>query len=59
MDRVSRCVHCGKRLVLTPSVTKRIEMKCVFCDKLDPLQLPEAKKWADSPLANLSSEPTP
>ena len=51
MDRVSRCPHCGKRLVPEPSGSGRTELKCLFCDQLDPLEVLEAKKWADSPLA--------
>lgn len=51
MDRVSRCVRCGKRLVPLPSYSGRTELKCVFCDKLDPLEMPAARGWADSPLA--------
>ena len=51
MDRVSRCPHCGKRLVPEPSVLGRTELKCLFCDQLDPLEVLEAKKCADSPLA--------
>src|SRR5215216_1052509 len=35
MDRVTRCLHCGKRMVPTPSYTGSTELKCVFCDKLD------------------------
>lgn len=50
MDRVTRCLHCGKRMVPAPSFTGRTELQCVFCDKLDPLKI-EAAKWADSPLA--------
>jgi len=51
MDRVSRCVHCGKRLVPVPSFTNRTELKCVFCDELDPMKMEAAIKWASSPLA--------
>lgn len=50
MDRVSRCVHCGKRLVSTLSFTGRTESQCVFCDNLDPMKM-ESAKWASSPLA--------
>jgi hypothetical protein len=34
-----------------PSYSGRTESKCVFCDKLDPMEMAEPKKWADSPLA--------
>jgi phage FluMu protein Com len=50
MDRVTRCLHCGKRMVPAPSFSGRTELQCVFCDNLDPLKI-EAAKWADSPLA--------
>lgn len=51
MDRVTRCLHCGKRLVPTPSSIGRTELKCVFCDNLDPMKMEAATKWASSPLA--------
>jgi len=51
MDRASRCVHCGKGLVPTPSFTGRTELKCVFCDGLDPMKMEAATRWASSPLA--------
>ena len=35
MDPVTRCLHCGKRMVPAPSYSGRTELKCVFCDKLD------------------------
>ena len=57
MDRVSRCLRCGKRTVPAPSLDGRTEFKCVFCDKLDPLKI-EAAKWADSPLATPFIVPT-
>jgi hypothetical protein len=50
MDRVTRCLHCGKRMVPTPSYTGRTELKCVFCDRLDPMEMAEPGRWADSPL---------
>lgn len=49
MDRVTRCLHCGKRMVPIPSDTGRTELKCLFCDRLDPMET-TAKQWADSPL---------
>ena len=39
MDRVTRCLHCGKRMVLTPSYTGRTELKCVFCDRQDAVDI--------------------
>jgi hypothetical protein len=59
MDRVTRCLQCGKRMVPVPSLDGRTELKCVFCDKLDPMKMPAAKQWADSPLAAPVSEPVP
>jgi len=34
-------------------------LKCVFCDRLDPIEMPEANKWADGPLATPVSETAP
>ena len=51
MDRVTRCLHCGKRMVPAPRYSGRTELKCIFCDKLDPMEMAEPNKWADSPLA--------
>lgn len=59
MDRVSRCLHCGKRMVPAPSSYGRTELKCVWCDELDPLKVPLANKWADSPLAIPVSDSAP
>ena len=59
MDRVTRCLRCGKRMVPAPSFTGRTELKCVFCDKLDPMEMAEPNKWADSPLATPVSEIVP
>ena len=59
MDRVTRCLQCGKRMVPIPSFSGRIELKCVFCDRLDPMEMAEAQKWADGPLAIPISEPVP
>ena len=50
MDRVTRCLHCGKRLVPVPSADGRTELKCVWCDEVDPMET-ETAKWANSPLA--------
>ena len=56
MDRVTRCLHCGKRMVPVSSLDGRTELKCVFCDKLDPMEMEAANKWADSPLATPISD---
>ena len=59
MDRVTRCLQCGKRTVPARSLTGRTELICMYCDKLDPLEMEEAKKWAESPLAQPISERVP
>jgi hypothetical protein len=59
MDRVTRCLHCGKRMVPAPSLTGRTELVCVYCDKTDPMKMGEAKKWVESPLAHPISETVP
>ena len=59
MDPVTRCLHCGKRMVPTPSYSGRTELKCLFCDKLDPMETQALKEWADSPLAQPISEKAP
>ena len=58
MDRVTRCLHCGKRMVPTPSYTGRTELKCVFY-QVGPDEDDGAGKWADSPLATPISETAP
>jgi hypothetical protein len=58
MDLVTHCLHCGKRTVPAPGDSGRTELKCVFCDKLDPMT-PALKEWADSPLAKPISETAP
>ena len=59
MDPVTRCLHCGKRMVPAPSYTGRTELKCMWCDKLDPMETPTLKEWANSPLAKPISETAP
>ena len=39
MDRVTRSLQCGKRMVPVPSYVGRTELKCVFCDRLDPMEM--------------------
>jgi hypothetical protein len=55
MDRVTRCLNCGKRMV-PAHVAGRTELRCVFCDRLDPMEMAEVTKWASSPLAGPVSE---
>jgi phage FluMu protein Com len=45
MDRVTRCLHCGKRLVPVRSADGRTELKCVWCDQVDPMET-ETAKWS-------------
>jgi hypothetical protein len=59
MDRVTRCLHCGKRMVPAPSLTGRTELICVYCGKTDPMEILEATKWADSPLAHAITGTSP
>jgi hypothetical protein len=57
MDPVTRCLHCGKRMVPMHSHSGRTELKCVFCDRLDdPMEMLTARQWADSPLAEPISD---
>jgi hypothetical protein len=51
MDTVTRCLHCGKKLVPVFGANGRTDLKCVWCDKLDPTET-EVARWADSPSAS-------
>ena len=54
MDRVTRCLQCGKRMVPVPSQTGHTELEVrMVCDKLDPMEMTAANKWADSPWLSL------
>jgi hypothetical protein len=35
MDPVTRCLHCGRRLIPVLSANGRTELKCVWCDAVD------------------------
>jgi hypothetical protein len=59
MDRVTRCLHCGKRMVPAPSLTGRTELICVYCDKADPMEIVETTNWAESPLAHTITGTSP
>lgn len=48
MDRVTRCLHCGERLVPVLTVNGRTDLKCVWCDKIDPMDT-DVPRWGDSP----------
>ena len=56
MDRVTRCLQCGKRMVPVRSLTGRTELICMYCDKLDPLEMEEEKKWVEGHLSHPISE---
>lgn len=59
MDRVTRCLQCGKRMVPAPSYTGRTELKCVFCDRMGPMEMAEPNKLAESALVAPVSETAP
>jgi hypothetical protein len=59
MDRVTRCLQCGKRMVPIPSYSGRTELKCVFCDRLDPMEMAEPRQMGDGPLGIPIAEPVP
>jgi phage FluMu protein Com len=50
MDQ-TRCPKCNKRLMAMTDRTGRTELRCLKCDKVDPMKTDTAK-WADSPLAS-------
>jgi hypothetical protein len=41
MDRTTRCLHCGKRLVPVPKGNGRTEFVCIRCD--DPTRKDEGQ----------------
>jgi hypothetical protein len=55
MDRVTRCLHCGKRMVPAPSLTGRTELICVYCDKPDTIEVVQAASRTDVPSARAAS----
>jgi tRNA(Ile2) C34 agmatinyltransferase TiaS len=46
----TRCPQCRRRLMAMTDRTGRTELRCLKCDKVDPMKT-VAVKWADSPLA--------
>jgi len=44
MDRITRCLKCGKLMVPVATMSGRTDLQCISCD--DP-----AVKWAESPPA--------
>jgi hypothetical protein len=45
-DHITRCEHCGQRLIPFPGADGRTQLKCMWCDMLDPM---EADRRADAP----------
>jgi len=45
----SRCPHCNKPMKAVLTKDGRTGLKCVRCDKIDPIET-GAAKWADGPL---------
>ena len=35
MDKVTRCLRCGKRTVPVPGLYGRTDLQCIVCDGLD------------------------
>ena len=52
----SRCPRCKKLLMAMTDRTGKTEMRCLKCDKIDPMKT-KAVKWAESPLAKCASSP--
>jgi phage FluMu protein Com len=48
---VTRCPKCEKRLMAMTDQNGRTELRCLKCDRIDPIKI-EAAKWADSSLAD-------
>lgn len=51
----TRCPRCSRRMIAVAIVDDRTELRCLQCDKVDPLRT-DAAKWADSPLASPTHE---
>jgi len=48
MDRVTRCLRCGKRTVPVPGLYGKTELQCIVCDRIDPLKT--TKPISETPL---------
>jgi phage FluMu protein Com len=46
-----RCPKCKKLLMAMTDRTGKTELRCLKCDRVDPMKT-AALKWADSPLAD-------
>jgi DNA-directed RNA polymerase subunit M/transcription elongation factor TFIIS len=47
---MDQCPKCNNRLIAVTDRTGRTEMRCLKCDKVDPMKT-DAVKWADSLLS--------
>ena len=45
-----RCPKCSRRLMAMTDAKGRTALRCLKCDKVDPIET-DALKWASSPLA--------
>jgi DNA-directed RNA polymerase subunit M/transcription elongation factor TFIIS len=45
-----RCPNCKKLMMAMTDRTGRTELRCLKCDKIEPMKT-EAAKWADSQLS--------
>jgi hypothetical protein len=57
MERVTRCLHCGKRTVPVPSLHGRSRLQCVTCD-LEPRKM-EATARVENPFPASFGSPLP
>ena len=46
-----RCPKCNKLLMAMTDRTGHTELRCLKCDKVDPMKTDAAHKWANSNLA--------
>jgi hypothetical protein len=49
MDRMTRCLKCGKRTIPVVTAIGRTDLRCIWCDQVTPLKT-ELAKWAENPL---------
>jgi hypothetical protein len=42
MDRVARCLNCETNLVPITALSGHTELRCVFCERLEPMET-----WAE------------
>jgi hypothetical protein len=57
MDPVTRCLHCGRRLVPILNANGRTELECVWCDQLEPMKTEPVKRDARPLTETLNSHP--